>query len=138
MSENAISNAKAWLESIQEMLTDLRLAQSGGDGDAEDAVRSTIHEAPLSIAVRSDWYSPGCQHDARPAEYEILLSTGGPALRIHGELDYGEPSTARLQWQDWGTPWTDYFADTVEGIEKQGAGDADVLAFAQCFYFGEG
>lgn len=39
----------------------------------------------------------------------VLLSTGGPALRIIGGLDeYGQPNEPRLQWQDWGTPWTDH------------------------------
>jgi hypothetical protein len=60
----------------------------------------------------------------------ILLSTGGPALRIRGELDeYKQPYRAWLEYQDWFTPWTEYHGDNVDT-------DA-LLAFAAYFYFGE-
>ena len=52
--------------------------------DEEDAGRR-IQEDPLSVLVRSGWHSPGEKMEA--AEYEILLSTGGPATRIVGDLD---------------------------------------------------
>ena len=59
---------------------------------------------PLSVLVRSDWASPGC--DLQPAEYEILLCTGGPAVRMRGDLsDYGEPDTVCLEYQDWFASW---------------------------------
>ncbi len=55
--------------------------------------------------------------------------TGGPATRIIGELnEHGEPTRARLQVQDWGTPWTDY----------RGGDQETLLTYARCFYFGEG
>lgn len=97
----------------------------------EDEARERIQEDALSVEVRSDWYTPGCGADdnaRKPAEFQILLCTGGPACRIIGELDeHGEPDRARIQHQDWGTPWTDYF-DT----------DSDtLLAYCRCFYFGE-
>lgn len=74
----------------------------------EDAAFRAFDESPLSVLVRSGWYQPG--YDApEPAEYEILLCTGGPAVRIRGELgNDDEPETARLEYQDWGTPWTSY------------------------------
>ncbi|MFN6965165.1 MAG: hypothetical protein ACK4S4_15575 [Pyrinomonadaceae bacterium] len=94
----------------------------------EDAARQTIEESPLSIEVRSGWCTPG--ETMGPEEYSILLSTGGPALRLIGDLDqHNEPETAELQYQDWGTPWTPYHDENV---------DEDVLIkYAQCFYFGE-
>jgi hypothetical protein len=94
----------------------------------EDEARQTIEEDPLSVEVRSGWYSPGDTENAKPIEYNILLGTGGPATRIIGELDeHGYPENARLQVQDWGKPWSEYF-DV----------DRDVLLkYAQCFYFGE-
>lgn len=60
--------------------------------------------------------------------YSILLCTGGPAVRIFGRLrEHSEPETAKLQCQDWGTPWED-----VESA------DEDVLLeYAQLHYFGE-
>lgn len=78
------------------------------------------------MAVRGDWHQPGQTSEELPDEYEILLSTGGPALRILGKIgDHCEPSTAELQVQDWGTPWTRYSAS-----------EETLLEFAQCFYFG--
>jgi len=91
-----------------------------------DAVRERIQEGPLSVEVRSGWYSPG--GDSAPEEFNILLSTGGPALRIRGELDeHCQPSRAWLEYQDWGTSWTQYFD----------AEQATLLTYCQQFYFGE-
>jgi hypothetical protein len=91
----------------------------------------SIEEDPLSIQVRGDWHAPGDPEGAKPVEYEILLSTGGPATRIIGELDsFGQPTTAILEAQDWFQPWT-----RTMGIDRD---DETLLAYARCFYFGEG
>jgi hypothetical protein len=58
----------------------------------------------------------------------ILISTGGPALRMIGRLEGFEPASARLQHQDWGTPWTDYI--------QPGSSDA-LIWYASQFYWGE-
>lgn len=94
--------------------------------DADD-VRQRIEESPLSVQVRSGWYSPGGHDPANPPEeFEILLSTGGPALRIRGELDeHCQPSRAWLEYQDWGTPWTEFHG---EGAASQD----DLLTFCSC------
>jgi hypothetical protein len=98
----------------------------------EGEARERIQEDALSLEVRSDWYSPGADADddaRKPAEFCLLLTTGGPAVRIVGDLDeHGEPSRPRLQVQDWGKPWTEYLD----------ADSAVLLAYCQCFYFGEG
>lgn len=73
----------------------------------QDAVEERISEDPLSVQVRSGWKDLG--EELEPEEYAILLCTGGPAVRIIGELDKGEPSNARIEYQDWGTSWTEYF-----------------------------
>lgn len=98
----------------------------------EDEIREEIEQSPLSVQVRGGWYSPGDEDKGgSPEEFEILLSTGGPALRMIGDLDdYGQPDNPRLQWQDWGTPWTDHETTTEE--------DEALEEFAGCFYFGEG
>jgi hypothetical protein len=130
-SENhAISNARAWLEEIHRMVAATAIAADAEDWRAEDQAREEITQSALSVLVRGGWRVPGGE-DEGPEEYEILLSTGGPALRIYGALNgYGEPDDSpALQWQDWGTPWTDYPLDAEES--------AAVLAYAREFYFGE-
>ena len=90
-----------------------------------DAAYDRIQEDPLEITVRSDWTAPGKPLEA--SEFCILLCTGGPAVRIVGELDHGSPVRAWIEYQDWGTPWTQYF-------------DADqyvLIRYASMFYFGE-
>lgn len=129
--DRAKQNAVSWMESIREMLTNLSLAENAGDSEAEEAVRNEIQESPLSVQVRGGWYSPGTPRDEIEAEeFEILLSTGGPALRVIGELGrYNQPEKCRLQWQDWGTPWTD--AET--SLED----DKALERFAGQFYLAE-
>lgn len=114
---------------VVEAITRKDIEPKGFEFDVE-AARQTIEESVLSVEVRPDWYCPGADNDARkPAEFNILLTTGGPALRLIGELDeHGEPTKAWLEYQDWGTPWTHYYVE--------GAGDV-LLQFAECFYFGE-
>lgn len=169
---HAEQNAKAWVESINEMLAKLTkegAAKQFADGltederlkylsdndvtfdpdlddsaemlanlifdDAicppdfefdEDSAREDIQNSALSLQVRSGWVTPGEEMNAE--EFEILLTTGGPALRIRGELnEHKEPDRAWLEYQDWGTPWTQYF-----DVEQD-----TLLTFCQQFFFGE-
>lgn len=92
----------------------------------EDDAREAILEDALSVEVRPDWHTPG--DSSEDTEYCILLSTGGPASRIVGELNqWKQPVSATLQIQDWGTPWTDY----------READEDTLLKYSDCFYFGE-
>lgn len=71
-----------------------------------EAIRDLVTEDPLHVQVRSDWHNLGDTPEA--AEFNILLCTGGPAVRIVGDLyDEAVSGPCRLQHQDWGTPWTD-------------------------------
>ena len=101
------------------------------EGDLQENaenVRERIQESPLSVQVRSGWYSPG-EREQEPEEFEILLETGGPALRIRGELDeHATPCRAWLEYQDWGTGWTKYRG---EGLEH-----SNLMTFCEQFYFG--
>jgi hypothetical protein len=125
--EHAKSNAAGWLQSIEEMLQGLEADTDERDQKYENAMQ-TIHESVLSVLVRDGWREPGQTFAEDGAEeYEILLSTGGPALRIWGKLgQHGEPESAELQMQDWFLPWTRF-----------PAAEATLLQFARCFYFGE-
>jgi hypothetical protein len=100
------------------------LEAEAGDCTDQDDAQQRISEDPLSVEVRSDWVSPH-EEKMTPGEFRILLCTGGPAVQICGELDdYGTPSRAWLEYQDWGTPWTQYF----------GADNARLVAYAQHFF----
>ena len=133
-TDHARQNAASWSESIAEMIRALEAARESDD-DAIDAAQTAITDSALSVEVRSGWYSPG-ERNPEPVEYQILLTIGGPSLRITGQLDgYAQPETADLEYQDWGTPWTRYHP--AHGEPLFDTHNADVLAFAQQFYFGE-
>ena len=150
MSDHAIENARAWAETIHEYylamdpetwdrFEDLKengptcqededelaeLARILADFTDEDDAREKAQDSALEVELTGSWH-----HGEKPVadSYIILLSTGGPALRIVGQLNkYSEPGSATLEWQDWGTPWTEFPADEDE-----------LLAFASVFYFGE-
>ena len=123
--DRAKSEARAQVDSIVGLVALLHTEES----DDKETARDTIQEDPLSVEVRGGWHNPGQASDDR--EYFILLSTGGPACRIIGELNqHHEPETARVEYQDWGTPWTEYRDTTADD-------DAAILEYAQQFYFGE-
>lgn len=115
-----------WLEENGEELKEL--SDAANDCESQDAAYDRIQEDPLSVEVRSDWHSPGDEEGALPAEFNILLCTGGPAVRIMGELDdNGYPCRAWMEYSDWGTPWTQYF----------GASQDTLLAYCREFYFSD-
>ena len=92
----------------------------------EDSARDAIMEDPLSVEVRSGWANIG--DELTPEEYCILLCTGGPAVRIIGSLDqFNEPNDARLEYQDWFTPWFEYITT--------GNDHDNLMAYAQQFLF---
>ncbi len=129
----AVKALDEWDAANLEELRDLTAAVTvdGEEFQDAEAVAERIQESPLSVEVRSGWYSPADRAGAVAEEFAVLLSTGGPALRIRGELDeHSEPRRAWLEYQDWGTPWTEFHGD---GAPSQD----DLLAFCRSFYFGE-
>ena len=126
--DRAKDQARAQLDSIREMVTALKDAEEANDDEAREEAEQTIQEDPLSVQVRSGWHMPGEKADNE--EFEILLCTGGPAVRIIGELDeHNEPERAKIEFQDWFTSWMDYLLDSEE--------EEDVLTYCRSFYFGE-
>lgn len=107
-----------WANENGEEFAELR--DDAGDCEDEDDARQHISEDPLEVTVRSGWVSMGDEMEAD--EFQILLCTGGPAVRIMGELDHhGTPCRAWMEYQDWGTPWTQYFgAESKRLIEYAG------------------
>jgi hypothetical protein len=111
------------------------------DGPDRDAAEQRILESALSIEVREAWHTLGnASHE--PAEYCILLTTGGPALQLTGTLnEHGEPETAELQMQDWGVPWQTFTPKNEDDHTFTSRiymkAEETLLTFARCFYFGE-
>jgi hypothetical protein len=126
-TDHARQQAQAQLESIKEMVT----ALDAENEQEREAALQRIYEDPLSLEVRSDWYSLNARkEDTAPSEYRILLCTGGPAVQIIGDLNqHQQPESARLQYQDWFTPWEDC---ALEQEDEQA-----LLTYAQQFYFGQ-
>ena len=100
------------------------ISEANGNKD-QDSAREAIQEDPLSVEVRSGWGNVGSELQAE--EFCILLCTGGPAVRIRGELDDGTPCRAWMEYQDWGTGWTQ-FCDAQQDT---------LLAYCSEFYFGD-
>ena len=142
--DDARQNARNWYDSIVEMVEALAQADANRDDIAQDSARDAITESVLSVEVRSDWYTlDNASHE--PAEYRLLLTTGGPALQLVGALnEYGEPETAELRMRDWVLPWLEWepllFNPTMSRDERIAARNGyreTLLTFARCFYFGE-
>jgi hypothetical protein len=122
--QDARDRLAQWDEENAEELNSLE--HEAGDCADQDEARQRIQEDPLSVEVRSAWDVVG--GDTSAAEFRIVLCTGGPHVEIRGELDqYGTPCRAWMQYQDWGTPLTQFF--DVEA--------STLLAYCQEFYFGE-
>lgn len=123
--ETAKIELSKWEAENLEELTELESA--AGDCENEDEARERIQEDPLDIQIRSGWQSIG--ENLEPEEFTILLCTGGPAVRIVGELDqYKQPCRAWIEYQDWFTPWRELVDDVCH---------SDLLTYCQQFYFGE-
>ena len=110
-------------EQASELIHDLRslttelaeLQAEAGEFTDRDKVETTLYNYPLSVEVRSGWTPVGETLEA--SEYAILLTTGGPAARIWGELDDdGTPTSARMEAQGWGTPWTDVYTEYDDAL----------------------
>jgi hypothetical protein len=128
-NRHAIDNARAWHAEIAAWCAAAGKigVESGSDfGEYDSDAHEDAKPAPLAAQVRSAWADPGATLSAREGEYCLLLTTGGPALRVIGELNgYYEPDSARLEWQDWGSLWTNVPCDRTP-----------LLTYAQSFYFG--
>ena len=132
-TDYARQQARAQLDFIVELMSAAQDAADGNDvifeGEEMDLLdlEDRGREWPLSVLVRSSWEIPGEPLSA--AEYEILLCTGGPAVRVRGNLsEYREPETACIESQDWFTSWNRFPASPDE--------QEALAAFVRLFWFG--
>jgi len=120
----AILALAQWNEENRAELNEMEHA--AGDYKSQEEAQEAIQEYALSVEVRGGWHVPGDDDEA--AEFKIVLCTGGPHVEIVGKLDeYLQPCRAWIQYQDWGTPMTQYFDVEQSTLDE----------FCQYFYFGE-
>jgi hypothetical protein len=128
-TDSAEQSARGVLAQIAQWQHTCKVANLVGDEQQLEEVHEQAREYPLSLAVRDGWHAVG--DTAVPEEAEILLCTGGPAVRLLVSLDgYCEPDALTLQCQDWFTPWRD--------VATSGEEYAALLWFAGLFFYGEG
>jgi hypothetical protein len=121
------NDGKAWAEANEDDAAELaELEEARGEHEDRESAEQAIHEDPLSLQFRSGWCSS--KDEMEPEEYELLLGTGGPAVRIVGEIDGGEAHSARLEVQDWFTPWVEHITT--------GSDHEALMTYVRCFYFG--
>ena len=126
-TNHALQNAISTIETMVEDFKKDQQLQESNDYNQQDELRESILNSALSVEFRSGWYS-SLDEETKPEEFKILLTWGGPALRVIGELDDYGPVNPKLQFQDWGTLWTDF--KITEDQQKA------LNWFCNCFYFG--
>lgn len=122
------TNAEQWAfdnsDDAEELVALESACRIDGEEVDEETARERIQEDALSVRVFGERTNGEWEAD----KFEVLLTTGGPAVRIIGELTDGEPTHAWLEVQDWGTPWTEYYETDIRDT---------LLSYCRCFYFGE-
>ena len=135
-TDRAERQARAKLDSIVDVIHAIATAQAT-DEDVEyegemldrDTLIQYAQENALSVQVKAGWHSPGSESEDE--EFEILLCTGGPAVRITGDLgQFNTPENPQIEYQDWFTSWIPYHNTTAEE-------DSDLQEYCELFYFGE-
>ena len=105
------------LANLREIVKIIRAVHAAIDDQQREAALTRLYEHPLSVEVRGDWHAPN-EEQGKAAEFRILLGTGGPAVRIRGQLDgNGEPKDAHIEYQDWFTPW-ELLTDTTDAEDE--------------------
>ena len=129
----ALQNAIGHIESIVKDYERLSYLESLNPTTIEqeeeiEQTKESILNSALSVEFRSGWTSN--PNNIELEEFKILLTWGGPALRVIGDLNqYKEPENIKMQFQDWGTCWTDF--QITENQQEA------LNWFCSCFYFGE-
>ena len=130
---HALQNAIGHIESIVKNYERLSYLESLNPTSWEEEeeieqTKESILNSALSVEFRSGWTSN--PNDIELEEFKILLTWGGPALRVIGDLNqYKEPENIKMQYQDWGTCWTDF--KITENQQEA------LNWFCNCFYFGD-
>ena len=110
--KDADRQAHAQVEYIQELLaaqtaiSDGETAELDGYKVDEEGVMAAICENPLDSSYTRESYEDGEEDEEDPITgFTVLLCTGGPAVRIVGDLYAGVESNVRVESQGWFIPW---------------------------------
>lgn len=80
------SAAEAWAAANPDEAEELaELEKAAGDCEDREEAERRIQEDPLSLEFRSGWVTS--KDEMEPEEFKLLLSTGGPAVQIIGEIN---------------------------------------------------
>lgn len=83
-----------------ENLDELQELQEQADGyECREDVEQAMQEHPLSLEYRSAWARALPGEELEPAEFRLVLCTGGPHVEITGDLD---ADRVRVLYSDWG------------------------------------
>jgi hypothetical protein len=108
---------RARLRDLTSKGDDLSPYASRARADLLETIEQEAKEQPLSVEVRGAWHAPAEEASEEPEEWRILLSTGGPSLRLRGDFDrHNEPTDPVLEYQDWFTPW---IQEETDGEEEE-------------------
>ena len=134
-TNHALNNAISTMETmVENFKTGSYIEQSNvttqDQEEQLEEIRESIINSALSVEFRNGWYSDlyHLKGVTEPIEFKILLSWGGPAIRVIGEFEENYAVNPKQLYQDWGTPWTD-----LEITEDQ---QNALNWFCNCFYFG--
>ena len=103
--QNAIGHIESMVKDYEEFsyLESLNPTTNEQEERLEE-IRENVINSALSVEFRSGWYSELYDRVriGEPAEFKILISWGGPALRVIGEIEENFAVNPKLQYQDWG------------------------------------
>ena len=103
---NDFQNAVKRLYSDKPCMTELIDDYTDSDELDSDFIIDRVNETPLSLEVKADdWHTLGDTRELEPTKGRLLLSTGGPACQIVGDIEGDYMANVEIQFQDWGKPW---------------------------------
>lgn len=90
---------------MAEELNEIADAEGFGDDKRRENAHLAVLQSPLEVTYRAEGTDPA---KLEASEIVILLSTGGPAVRLVAGCDAAGlfDGDVHIETQDWGTSWT--------------------------------